>query len=118
MSDKWTFVREADGEYTIGKNGVFYNDVVVANVDATIHAVQWAGSAGEIERRDATTGLMTANEAIDSLDGLEFIETAWNTARAAHKADWTADYIEQNSTDTVAVTQADADAAFELAHPA
>ena len=117
MSTRWTFIREIDGEFSIGKNGFFYNNVAATGIDNTIHAIQWNGVSGEIEKRDATTGLMTANESITSLDSHSYVETNWNSARASHKSDWTAQYISDQALHEVVVTQSEADAAFELAYP-
>ena len=118
MSDKWAFVRENDGEYTIGKNGHFYNDLVISGVDNTIHAIQWNGTSGELERRDTSTGRITANETFSSLSSYSFVESNWNTARASHKATWTAQYILDQAGEGNVVSQEDADTAFEAAFPA
>lgn len=114
----WTFVREIDGEYTIGKNGMFYNDVVIEGVDPTIHAIQWRENTGDVERRDVVTGKITANEDITSLSSFPFIETGWDSARAAHKTAWTAERIAAKAEQGIVLTQADADAEFENEFPA
>lgn len=115
---RWTFVRENDGEYTVGKNGFFYNDIENSSVPNTVHAVQWNGTSGDLEVRDATTGNIVDNQPLSSLSDYGYIETMWNSARSSHKTDWTANVISNATALGVTVpTQSEADNLFETTFP-
>lgn len=42
-------------------DGIAVADIPMESLDPTIHAVHWNGVSGEVERRDATTGMMLSN---------------------------------------------------------
>lgn len=75
----WVIINNGNGEMSVGKDGQFF-DVDSTGLADTIHAVQWDGSAGEVENKDASTEDATGNTAITSFSDYAFAETAWNTA--------------------------------------
>lgn len=75
----WTVINNEGGEMLVGKDGMFFETTSVGLAD-TIHAVQWDGSAGEIEHKDVNTGDITHNSDISSFADFAFAETAWQAA--------------------------------------
>ena len=78
---KWVIINNGNSEMSVGKNGVFF-DVNSAGLANNIHAVQWDGSAGEVEYKDTATNLATYNADISSFSDYAFAETAWDNAYA------------------------------------
>lgn len=74
----------ADGFVAV--DGVGFNGIDMVSVESNVHAVQWNGTSGEIERNDET-GKMIANEAIDSLDQFASVLALYNAALAAYEAE-------------------------------
>lgn len=75
----WVIVNNGSGEMSVGKDGLFF-DLDSTGLADTVHAVQWNGTSGEVENKDASTGEATGNTAITSFSDYAFAETAWNTA--------------------------------------
>tara|TARA_E500000318_G_scaffold66071_1_gene60999 strand:+ start:1120 stop:1488 length:369 start_codon:yes stop_codon:yes gene_type:complete len=75
----WVIINNGSGEMQVGKDGLFF-DLDSTGLADTVHAVQWDGSTGEVENKDASTGDITSNTAISSFSDYAFAETAWNTA--------------------------------------
>lgn len=78
-------VNEGEGQMSVGKDGVFYT-VDSTGLAENIHAVQWSGSTGEIERKDPATGKMVSNEEINSIADFQFAVDAWQSAYDAEQA--------------------------------
>jgi len=87
---RFIIIREEDNQITLGKDGVFYNDIDTNQLDSTIHAVQWYNTYGDIERQDPATGNITANESITSLDDFQWAVDLWQTTHDAYLA-WVAE---------------------------
>ena len=75
----WVIINNTGGEMQVGKDGLFF-DLDSTGLADTVHAVQWDGSTGEVENKDASTGDITGNTTISSFSDYAFAETAWNTA--------------------------------------
>lgn len=54
-------------------------------MDPTIHAVQWYGTYGEVERKDSF-GRMVANEPITTLDEFQPALDLWQSTKVAIEA--------------------------------
>ena len=78
-------INNGSGEMAVGKDGVFF-DVSSSGLADTIHAVQWDGANGEIERKDAQTGDITFNEEITGISDFQFALDAWQSAYDAEQA--------------------------------
>lgn len=74
----------ADGFVSI--DGLGYSGLDLSAIDQTVHAVQWSGDSGEVEMKDAVTGMLVANAAIDSLDDYQTAIDQWNAAHASSTA--------------------------------
>ena len=70
----------------VGIDGLFYSDLEGSQLSDSIHAVQWDGDSGEVEYKDPTTGDMTHNEDIASIDAFQFAIDAWDAAKAEEEA--------------------------------
>jgi hypothetical protein len=68
-----------DGSVCIDGEG--YADLELSCIEASVHAVQWYGERGEIERKDPATGKMTGNEEINSLEPFQLALDAWTEAK-------------------------------------
>ena len=55
-------------------------------MDASVHAVQWYETHGEIEIKDPVTGRMVANEVITSIDAFQPAIDVWQAAKTAEEA--------------------------------
>lgn len=53
-------------------DGVGYNEIDLSSLDPSIHAIQWHGTYGEVEIKDAR-GRMIENREINSFDEYNFI---------------------------------------------
>lgn len=80
----WTIINNEGGKMLVGKDGMFFEASSTGIAD-TIHAVQWDGSSGEIEHKDASTGDITHNSEITSFGDYAFAETAWQSAYDAEQ---------------------------------
>jgi hypothetical protein len=65
----------------VGIEGEFYSDLDGSQLDSTIHAVQWYDTHGEIERQDASTLAITANENITDASPYQFAIDLWVVAK-------------------------------------
>lgn len=72
----WVIMNIENGQMQVGKNGLFLT-MSSSGLDASIHAVQWDGSEGEVEYRNVE-GESTYNEVINSFDAYAFAETAYD----------------------------------------
>lgn len=68
----------------VSVDGVGYHGIDTSSLDANIHAVQWYGSDGEIERVDSVTGTRS-NESITSVKPFDDIVALWTAADDAAK---------------------------------
>ena len=68
----------ADGFVSIDGEG--YSEIDLSFVDADIHALQWYGNEGEIERKDAR-GRVVANEEITDIASYQLAINAWQIAK-------------------------------------
>jgi hypothetical protein len=81
----------------VGIDEVFYDDLDASLLDVDIHAVQWKGTYGWIERKDPLTDRLVANEDIDSVDQFQFAVDAWNAAYQAEQEALLAEAQQQES---------------------
>jgi hypothetical protein len=63
-----------DGYVSVDGRG--YNELDLSFIDASIHAIQWFDTEGEIERRDGR-GRIVSNEYIDSIEPYQAAIDAW-----------------------------------------
>lgn len=80
---KFTIIK-ADGLVAI--DGVGYSNLDLSFLGDDVHAVQWYGASGEIERKDPITNKMIANDPITDIAQFQLALDAWATADAAAKA--------------------------------
>jgi hypothetical protein len=83
----------ADGFVSV--DGLGFNGIDMESVEESIHAVQWNGSSGEVERKDEK-GKMIVNEEIDSLDQFYDVIAQYNAMRAAYEEQQAEIEAEQN----------------------
>lgn len=74
----------ADGFVSI--DGVGFGKLDLSFMAASVHAVQWYETHGEIEVKDPVTGRMVANEVITSIDAFQPAIDAWQAAKTAEEA--------------------------------
>jgi hypothetical protein len=74
----------SDGFVSIDGQGL--NGMDLSFIDSSIHAIQWYGTEGEIERKDSR-GRITANEQIDSIDQFQQAIDTWNSTKLQIEAD-------------------------------
>jgi len=72
-----------DGAVSVDGKGFGGLDLLF--MDASVHAVQWYETHGEIERKDPVTGRMIANEVITSIDAFQPVLDAWQAAKTAEE---------------------------------
>ena len=72
-----------DGSVAI--DGVGFGGLDLSFIDASVHAVQWYDTHGEIEVKDPATGRMVSNEVITSIDAFQPAIDVWQTAKTAHE---------------------------------
>ena len=73
----------------IGLEGVFYGDLDLSSLDASIHAVQWYGAYGEIEFKSQFENgqiVKPQNQIIADVTPYQWAVDAWNAAKAAEDA--------------------------------
>ena len=73
-----------DGSVAI--DGVGFGGLDLSFMDASVHAVQWYETHGEIEIKDPVTGRMVTNEVITSIDEFQPAIDAWQSAKTAEEA--------------------------------
>ena len=71
----------------VSVDGKRFGGLNLSFVDASVHAVQWYETHGEIERKDPITGRMVANEVITSIDAFQPALDAWQVAKTAQEAE-------------------------------
>jgi hypothetical protein len=72
-----------DGSVSVDGKG--FGGLDLSFMDASVHAVQWYGTHGEIEVKDPVTGRMVANEVITSLDAFQPVIDVWQAAKTAEE---------------------------------
>ena len=73
-----------DGSVSV--DGVGFGGLDLSFMNASVHAVQWYETHGEIEVKDPATGRMIANEVITSIDAFQPAIDAWQAAKTAEEA--------------------------------
>jgi hypothetical protein len=71
---------------TVCINGVCYGGLDLSLMPSNIHAVQWYGTEGDVEIKDAR-GRMVENRAINSFDEFAFVIPLWEAAKAKKEAE-------------------------------
>ena len=69
----------------VSVDGEGYNNLDLSFMDADIHALQWYGNEGEIERKDVR-GRICTNEEITDLTPYQAAIDAWQIAKEAEEA--------------------------------
>ncbi len=72
-----------DGAVSVDGKG--FGGLDLSFMDASVHAVQWYETHGEIERKDPVTGRMVANEVITSIDAFQPAIDVWQAAKTAEE---------------------------------
>ena len=72
-----------DGAVSVDGKG--FGGLDLPFMDASVHAVQWYETHGEIERKDPITGRMVANEVITSIDAFQPVIDVWQAAKTAEE---------------------------------
>jgi hypothetical protein len=73
-----------DGSVSVDGKG--FGGLDLSFMDASIHAVQWYETHGEIEVKNPVTGRMVANEVITSIDAFQPAIDVWQAAKTAEEA--------------------------------
>ena len=73
----------ADGYVSIDNVG--FCELDLSFIDASVHAVQWYETHGEIEVKDPITGRMIANDVITSIDAFQPAVALWQAAKTAQE---------------------------------
>lgn len=73
-----------DGAVSVDGKG--FGGLDLSFMDASVHAVQWYETHGEIEVKDPITGRMVANEVITSIDAFQPAIDVWQVAKTAEEA--------------------------------
>ena len=73
-----------DGAVSVDGKG--FGGLDLSFMEASVHAVQWYETHGEIERKDPVTGRMVANEVITSIDAFQPVIDVWQAAKTAEEA--------------------------------
>jgi hypothetical protein len=69
----------------VNVDGVIFGGLDLSFMDASVHAVQWYETHGEIEVKDPVTGRMIANEVITSIDAFQPAIDVWQAAKTAEE---------------------------------
>jgi hypothetical protein len=80
-------LNNGNGEMQVGKDGAFYDHLDASQLPNDVHAVQWNGTSGEVEKKDPATGKMTTNEEISDISAFQFAVDAWQSAYDAEQAE-------------------------------
>ncbi len=83
----------ADGFVSV--DGLGFNGIDMTSIESTVHAVQWYGTEGDIERKDQN-GKIFANEPIDSIDQFSVVLAMHSVLAAEYLAHQAAAAEEQN----------------------
>ena len=86
-------------------DGVGFPGLDLSFMDASVHAVQWYETHGEIEVKDPATGRMIANEVITSIDAFQPAIDVWQAAKTAEEAAAAAALVAANNQPTTTGTQ-------------
>jgi len=70
----------------VNVDGKGFGGLNLSFMDASVHAVQWYETHGEIEVKDPVTGRMVANEVITSIDAFQPAIDVWQAAKTAEEA--------------------------------
>ena len=73
-----------DGSVSVDGKG--FGGLNLSFMDASVHAVQWYETHGEIEVKNPVTGRMVANEVITSIDAFQPAIDVWQAAKTAEEA--------------------------------
>ena len=73
-----------DGAVRVDGKG--FGGLDLSFMDASVHAVQWYETHGEVEVKDPVTGRMVANEVITSIDAFQPVLDVWQAAKTAEEA--------------------------------
>lgn len=74
-----------DGAVSI--DGVGLGGLDLSFMDASVHAVQWYETHGEIEIKDPVTGRMVENRVITAIDAFQPAIDVWQAAKTAQEAE-------------------------------
>ena len=74
----------ADGAVNVDGKG--FGGLDLSFMDASVHAVQWYETHGEIEVKDPVTGRMIENRVITSIDAFQPAIDVWQAAKTAEEA--------------------------------
>jgi hypothetical protein len=66
----------------VSVNGEGFRDLDLSFIASEIHAIQWYGDEGELERKD-NRGRMIANETITSIEQFQPALDSWQAAKTA-----------------------------------
>lgn len=69
----------------VSVDGFGISGIDMASIDSNIHAVQWYGTSGEIERKNEL-GRIVSNESFDSMNQFFSVIALYNEAIAAAEA--------------------------------
>jgi hypothetical protein len=69
----------------VGIDGKGFGGLNLSFMDASVHAVQWYETHGEVEVKDPATGRMTTNEVITSIEVYQPAIDVWQTAKTAEE---------------------------------
>ncbi len=69
----------------VNVDGVIFGRLDLSFMDASVHAVQWYETHGEIEVKDPLTGRMIANDVITSIDAFQPAVALWQAAKTAQE---------------------------------
>lgn len=89
-----------DGSVSVDGKG--FGELDLSFIDASVHAVQWYETHGEIEIKDPVTGRMVANEVITSMDAFQSALDLWQAAKTAEEQAGSASVVVAT---TMAVTE-------------
>lgn len=67
----------------VSVDGVGFGGLDLSFMDASVHAVQWYETHGEVEIKNPETGRMVANEVITTIEIYQPAITMWQTAKTA-----------------------------------
>jgi len=92
-----------DGAVSVDGKG--FGGLDLSFMEASVHAVQWYETHGEIERKDPITGRMVANEVITSIDAFQPVLDAWQAAKTAEETAAAAALVAANNQPTTTGSQ-------------
>ena len=92
-----------DGSVSVDGKG--FGGLDLSFMDASVHAVQWYETHGEIEVKDPATGRMIANEVITSIDAFQPAINLWQAAKTAEETAAAAALVAANNQPTTTGSQ-------------